>query len=214
MKIVYLGHSCFRILGKQAELVTDPFTGIGLPEPVANADLVLCSHGHRDHSHVGNTAKATAEVLVAFVGEKVHAGIRVRGMQTYHDQEMGERRGANSVYVFNMDGLTLCHLGDLGHELGREDLDSIGEVDILFIPVGGFFTIGPTTATEICDKIVPSIIIPMHFRTARHSPGFASLSTADDFTKLRKDVKRVGSPELEVEAGSLPDGPTTVVLES
>ncbi|MBU7004208.1 MAG: MBL fold metallo-hydrolase [Theionarchaea archaeon] len=213
MKIVYLGHACFRIVGSEAEVVTDPFTGIGLPDPEATADIVICSHGHRDHSHVGKTAKPGAEVLVGFVGEKSHAGVRIRGIPAYHDDDRGSRRGENSLYIFELDDLTLCHLGDLGHDLGEDGVNDIGGIDVLFIPVGGFFTIGPETASDIANRIDPGIVIPMHYRTPRHSPGFSSLSTVEDFAALRENVVRVGR-ELTVDSFALPDPPATMIMES
>ncbi len=213
MRITYLGHSCFRIKGRDAEVVTDPFTGIGLPEPEAKADLVLCSHGHRDHSYVGRTAKKDAKVLVGFIGETAYAGVKVKGILTFHDDEKGEKRGRNSVYVFELDGITLCHLGDLGHELSSEECQAIGKVGVLFVPVGGFFTIGPEVADRVCEKISPKISIPMHFRTPKHTANFDRLSTVEDFTRLRDNVERVGTPDLELEAGKLPEEPVTVILE-
>ena len=212
VKIRYLGHACFQIVGSSAEVVTDPFTGIGLPDPEAEADLVLCSHGHRDHSHVGKTAKPGAEVLVGFVGERTIAGVKVRGIPSYHDDDEGGMRGKNSIYLFEMDGIRLCHMGDLGHELGEDVLNSLGGVDVLFIPVGGFYTIGPETASEVADRISPGVVIPMHYRTPGHGPGFSRLSTVEDFSSLRENVEMVGG-ELEVRPGELPGSATTMVME-
>jgi len=213
MRIRYLGHACFSIKGC-SEVVTDPFTGIGLPEPQAEADLVLCSHEHRDHSYVGKTAKKDALVLKGFVGSTQHGCVKVRGVPSFHDEERGAKRGPNTIYVFEMDGLTLCHLGDLGQELSQEELESVGHVDILFVPVGGFYTIGPETASRVCDSIAPRIVIPMHYRTPRHSPAFDRLSTVDDFASLRKNVKRPGRKDMEVTPEELPEEVTTVILES
>ena len=213
MKIEYLGHSCFRLIGRNAEVVFDPFTGIGLPDPVAEADLVLCSHGHRDHSHVGSTAKPSAKVLVGFVGEAVHASVGIRGIAAYHDDEGGAKRGTNSIYVIVIDGLKVCHLGDLGHQVSDRDLREIRGVDVLLVPVGGFYTIGAKEASSLVDRIAPRIAIPMHYRTKLHSPGFANLSTVEDFASLRQNVILKGGSELSVGAGSLPESPTTVILE-
>ncbi len=212
MKIEYLGHACFRLRGREAEVVTDPFTGIGLPDPVAEADLVLCSHAHRDHSHVGSTAKPSAQILVNFVGEVVHAGVSIRGIPTHHDDQGGTKRGTNSIYVITIDGLRMCHLGDLGHDLSDKELREIRGVDVLFVPVGGFFTIGPEEADGLADRIDANVVIPMHYRTKLHGPGFASLFTVEDFASLRKNVVRPGSPELSLQPDALPERSTTIIL--
>ena len=112
-----------------------------------------------------------------------------------------------------MDGITLCHLGDLGHELSSEECQAIGKVEVLFVPVGGFFTIGPEVANQVCEKISPKISIPMHFRTPKHTANFDRLSTVEDFTRLRKNVERVDTPDLKLDAGKLPKEPITVILE-
>ncbi len=214
MRVTYLGHACFRIEGRNAEVVTDPFAGIGLPEPIASADLVLCSHSHRDHSSIGKTAKPDARVLVGFLGETSHAGVWVRGLPAYHDVEEGRTRGANTIHVFRVDGVVLCHLGDLGHTLQPDAVRRIGRVDVLFVPSGGFFTIGPKEASLLVDEISPAIAIPMHYRTPRHLPAFSRLSTVEEFANLREDVERLGGSSLEVELGGLPERTKTVILES
>jgi L-ascorbate metabolism protein UlaG (beta-lactamase superfamily) len=214
MRITYLGHACFKIEGSDSEVVVDPFTGIGLPEPEAEADLVLCSHGHRDHSNTTGVAKGDARVLVGFVGETAHGGVRVRGIPAFHDPAQGSMRGSNSIYVLEIDGIVLCHLGDLGHELSQDQVRSIGKVDVFFVPVGGFFTIGPEVASKVCDMVGPKITIPMHFRTDRHSPGFDRLSTVDDFVAIRDGVERYEGREIDLQAGDVPEEPVTLVLSS
>ena len=214
MEITYLGHACFKIQGKEAQIVLDPFRGIGLPEPRAEADLVLCTHSHEDHSYVGQTAKRGAKVLVGFVGETEYAGIHVKGIQSYHDEAHGAKRGKNSIYVVGIDGMTLCHLGDLGHVLSEDTLRSIGSVDVLFVPVGGFFTIGPEEASQVVDQISPRVAIPMHFRTARHSSIFDRLSTVEDFLSLRDRVRRIEGAQVEFDAQSLPEPTEIVVLNA
>ena len=214
MKITYLGHACFKIQGRDVQVVTDPFRGVGLPEPRAEADLVLCSHGHDDHSYVGQTAKPDARILVGFVGETEYAGVPVRGIKSFHDEAGGSKRGTNSIYVFKVDDMSLCHLGDLGHELPQDTMSAIGRVDVLFVPVGGFFTIGPREASRVVDQISPRVAIPMHFRTPRHSRMFDVLSTVDDFLSLRDRVRRTESSEVEFDPESLPEPTEIVVLQS
>jgi L-ascorbate metabolism protein UlaG (beta-lactamase superfamily) len=210
MRIHYLGHACFRIIGDQVEVVTDPFTGIGLPEPEAEADLVLCSHEHRDHSHVGKTAKNTARVLVGYEGKTECCGVKVKGIPSFHDAERGAKRGKNSIYVFDIEDITFCHLGDLGHELDDDTVDLIGTVEALFVPVGGFYTVGPEEANAVCDQLMPNVVIPMHYRSEAHSENFDRLHSVEDFVGLRETVIRMGRAPLDLDEEDLPDNATVV----
>jgi L-ascorbate metabolism protein UlaG (beta-lactamase superfamily) len=185
--------------------VTDPFKGIGIPEPKAAGDIVLVSHGHRDHNNVNPVLGKDGQVLESFTGFKEIKGVTVKGVATFHDNATGSKRGKNSVYTFGLDGVQFCHLGDLGHELPPSTVEDLGRVDVLFVPIGGFFTIGPETATTICEKLNPKVTIPMHYRMPglRARIMFGFLKTADDFLKGKNNVERIEGPSVNIDASAL-----------
>jgi len=165
MEISFIGHSCFRIKGKDTALVIDPYdpktTGYKLPK--LKADIVLLSHGHMDHAYVDGVSEY--RLLIKTPGEYEMAGTFVYGVKTFHDAQNGKERGDNTIYQIDMDGFSLLHLGDLGHELTPETLEKITDIDILMIPVGGTYTIDAKIASNVIASVEPSIIIPMHYQT-------------------------------------------------
>jgi L-ascorbate metabolism protein UlaG (beta-lactamase superfamily) len=182
MDITFLGHSSFRLKGKTATVVTDPFDPevVGLKFPKVAADIVTVSHQHEDH----NQADLVKDVkrLVSGPGEYEIKGVSIIGIPTFHDEEKGAKRGKNTIYVYEIDGLRLVHLGDLGHKLHEKILEKIGDIDILMVPVGGEYTIGPTEAVEVARAIEPKIVIPMHYQMPGLNPAtFAKLSLTKPF---------------------------------
>ena len=161
MEVVWHGHACFELRGRETTVVFDPFQGLGIPEP--SADLVLCSHSHRDHNNSSPVLNEDGVVLEGFIGETETKGISVRDVSSFHDTAKGSQRGKNSIYTFQLDGLRFCHLGDLGHDLTDKQIKEIGDVDVLFTPVGGGPTIGPDMASSITDRLDPRIVVPMHY---------------------------------------------------
>ena len=164
MELKWLGHACFQL--KSAEgvsLVTDPFNDrVGYPVPRVHADIVTESHQHGDHNYAD---ELTGEPRIIASGGVVEInGVLIRGVDTFHDNEGGAKRGGNIVFVLQMDGIVFCHLGDLGHELSEEQAREIGPVDVLMIPVGGFYTIDAEIAARVCDRLKPALTIPMHYR--------------------------------------------------
>jgi L-ascorbate metabolism protein UlaG (beta-lactamase superfamily) len=194
--------------------VIDPFKGIGIPEPKAAADIVLVSHSHRDHNNVKPVLGSDGQVLEGFVGSKEVKGVTVKGVAAFHDNAMGSRRGKNSLYAFGLDGIQFCHLGDLGHELPSSTVDDLGKVDVLFVPVGGFFTIGPETATKVCDQLKPKMIVPMHYRMPglRARVMFGFLKTVDDFLKGKNNVERIKGASVNIDENELPKETKIIVL--
>jgi len=167
MEIKWFGQSCFQITVKDAVLVFDPYSEeIGLKLPSLKADIVLVSHQHRDHN---NTAAVSGTVsgrpkVFSEPGEYETAGVYIEGVASFHDAAQGQERGANTIFVADCDGVRVCHLGDLGHELSSEQLEAIGEADLLMIPVGGIYTIDAQKAIAVINQIEPKIIIPMHYK--------------------------------------------------
>lgn len=218
MDITYLGHSSFRLKGKDATVVTDPFDKkVGFALPATTADIVTISHDHFDHNHIDGvkpTAKREAPFIIQAPGEYEVMGVSVFGFPSFHDQEKGEKRGSNTVYTIVLDGITVAHLGDLGHSLDDKFIENLGTVDVLLCPVGGHFTIDSKTAVDLIQEIEPSYIIPMHYKTDAHDQKvFGEVGSLADFEKaFGLSVEPVKS--LSVSAGSLPEQTTLVVLSS
>jgi len=214
VEVLWHGHSCFELRGKNVTIVTDPFRIIGTPDPEASADIVLVSHGHRDHSNVRPVLGKDGKVVDCFVGSTEVKGVAIKGVESFHDNSSGSKRGKNSLYGFSLDGVRFCHLGDLGHELSSSAVKELGTVDVLFVPVGGFFTIGPEAATKVCDELNPRITIPMHYRMpglkARLMFGF--LHSPDDFLKGKTNIEQVNGPSLIIEPDTLPKESKIIVL--
>jgi L-ascorbate metabolism protein UlaG (beta-lactamase superfamily) len=204
VKVIWHGHACFELQGKSVTVVTDPFRGIGIPEPKAAADIVLCSHSHGDHHNVKPVLGKEGQVLEGFVGSRKVKEVPVKGVAAFHDDAMGTKRGKNSIYTFRLDGIQFCHLGDLGHDLSSTAVGDIGRIDVLFIPVGGGFTIGPETATKVCEKLKPKIIIPMHYRGRGLSPTFNSLKPVDAFLGGKENIERIKGSVMTIEEDKLP----------
>ena len=162
MKIVYLGHSCFLLQSNAGKtLLTDPYTGVGYELPSGlSADVVTISHQHFDHNYLD--AVRAGEVF-ANAGRYEASGFLIEGKECYHDEKQGKLRGKNVLFKITVDGLTVCHLGDVGEAMSEELLEKIGRVDILLLPVGGKYTIDAATAKAYVSTIQPKIVIPMHY---------------------------------------------------
>lgn len=212
MEVVFLGHASFRLKGKIASLVTDPYDSemVGFKFPKVAADIVTISHNHKDH----NQASLVKDVskVVSGPGEYEIKGVSIMGFLTYHDNLKGEARGENTIYLIEMDEVRLVHLGDLGHKISEELQDRLGEVDVLMIPVGGEYTIGPTEAAELVRMIEPKIILPMHYQMrGLNQQIFAKLSPVDAF------LSQVGLPvekadKLSIKKDALREEQKVVVL--
>lgn len=184
MDITYLGHSSFRIKTKTATVITDPFDTdmVGIKFPPTEADIVTVSHDHGDHN-AHSKVTATRKIIDG-PGEYEVMGVSVIGYKTYHDANKGEERGKNTIYVFETEKLRFCHLGDLGHALDENLINEIGDIDILFVPVGGGYTIGSKEAVDVISKIEPFFVIPMHYQQEGLKPDlFSALTPVENFLK-------------------------------
>lgn len=195
MKIKWLGHSCFKIKSEGGiRVLTDPFDdNVGYKLPSVETDIVTTSHNHFDHNFV-DCVKGNFEV-VSKVGNFYVKDIPITGIHTFHDGEMGGKRGDNIVYVFEMDGIRVCHLGDLGHTLSPAQIEMISRVDVLLIPVGGVYTITTEEAVEVVKQLNPGIVIPMHFCTP--SLKF-DLGSVDDFLEKMGKGEKLNSQIIEI----------------
>ncbi len=212
MKVKWLGHACFLISSRGGlRVITDPYAvggGIDYSPIKETADVVVVSHDHGDHNNI-SAVQGKPEV-VRGSGTKTAKGIRLRGVATSHDASQGQQRGSNTVFCFTIDGLNLCHLGDLGHVLSPRQVTEIGAVDILFVPVGGFFTMDATVANQVCDQLKPRVAIPMHFKTPKCAYPIAGV---DDFLKGKEGVRKLVGSEVEFEREDLPTNAEIVLLQ-
>ncbi len=188
MDIQYVGHSCFRLRGKEGLVITDPYAAsVGFSLPKLSADVVTVSHNHSDHNQI-QSVKSTSSRERPFIidqpGEYEVQGISVYGYPSYHDNDQGTQRGTNVMYSIFLDDVHVLHLGDLGHPLEDKIIESIPEVDVLIVPVGGIYTLDPAGAVEAITRLEPAYVIPMHFKTPQHdSSTFGELATVDDFVQ-------------------------------
>jgi len=164
MTITWFGHSCFRIETKEGAILIDPFgKEIGLKPPRIKDNLVLVTHQHFDHNNIADVNPDA--FIIDGPGEYEKQGISVRGVTSFHDKSGGKERGLNTIYVIKAEDMTVCHLGDLGQEkLDDNQIDNVGNVDILMVPIGGNYTIDYKEAMGVISQIEPKIVIPMHYK--------------------------------------------------
>jgi L-ascorbate metabolism protein UlaG (beta-lactamase superfamily) len=208
MEITWLGHSCFLIRGKEKTIITDPYhpdLGYRLGEP--EADIVTLSHFHPGHNYIEGVANEPK--LIKSPGEYEIGGIFITGVATFHDNRKGDLRGKNTIYIIETDGITLCHLGDLGHPLAAYLIEEIGDIDILFLPVGEVSTMPIDTAVEIVRQLEPPIVIPMHYKTEAFT---GDLSPVDKFLDKMRIRELEARPKLSITSSSLPGSTQTIVL--
>jgi L-ascorbate metabolism protein UlaG (beta-lactamase superfamily) len=210
MKIKWFGQSAFLITSEAGtRIITDPYTPSDrIPyRPIdETADVVTVSHGHGDHS---NAEAIKGNPVVLKEGGEVK-GVKFAAIPAFHDNAGGAQRGNMTVFCFEVDGIRVCHLGDLGHALDDRQAATIGKVDILLIPVGGNFTIGAVEANQIYKKLGARIVVPMHFKNSR-CPDFP-VAGVEDFISGKPNVTKLEVSEAEFRADVLPIDPQIVVL--
>ena len=210
MKIKWLGHASFLVTSeKGVKIITDPYTvggGLSYGQISEAADVVTVSHDHADH----NNARAVvgSPEIVKGPGPKKAKGLDFLGVPTHHDETGGKERGENTVFAFTVDGLRVCHLGDLGRDLTLQEASQLGKVDMLFTPVGGFYTIDAKVATQVQQKLSPRVTIPMHYKTSKCGYPIAGVEA---FLQGKTGVRQLKGSEVEIKA--LPASPEIVVLE-
>ena len=214
MKIKYYGHAAFLITPNQgSKIIIDPYEPGAFGGQLSygkikdQADIVLTSHDHADHNFTKDLPGAPQ--VVKGSGSKTVKGISIKGIATYHDPSKGNERGTNTIFTLKIDHIQLCHLGDLGHLLDDKELTEIGPVDILLIPVGGYFTIDSKEATRVAEQIKPKILIPMHFKTEKC--GFP-IAPVEDFLKGKSNTKRPKASEATFDQSTLPQQQMEIVV--
>ncbi len=200
MRLTWYGHSCFLMETEGGSIVFDPYApgsvpGLELP-PLA-ADLTVCSHEHRDHFYPQGVTLTGLDPVVG-----------LQRMLTAHDDVGGAKRGDNVITLVDADGVRALHLGDLGHMLTDAQIKNLGRVDVLMIPVGGFFTIDARQAWELVEKLDPFVVIPMHYRGEGF--GYDVIAPVEDFLALAKRVRRFDSNVLDLNGVT---EPMTAVLK-
>ena len=200
MDINWLGHSCFRIKGSKAIIITDPYPpdlGYSLGKPTAS--IVTVSHQHAGHSYVEGVGGEPKSIIGP--GEYEISGILAIGIATFHDRDGGKQRGKNNVYLMEVDDISICHLGDLGHVLTNEQVEKMENVDVLLLPVGGISTIDAPMAAEVVRQLQPKVVVPMHYKTEVLN---RELEPVDRFLK-EMGVKQVNpQPKISFTKANLP----------
>jgi L-ascorbate metabolism protein UlaG (beta-lactamase superfamily) len=209
MEITWLGHSSFRLKGSQTTVVTDPYPqDLGYTLGKQTANIVTVSHMHPSHSYVEGVGGEPK--IIKSPGEYEISNTLIIGLATFHDREQGTLKGKNTVFVVQIDELSVCHLGDLGHTLTSQQVEDIGNVDVLLVPVGGVSTINATVAAEVVRQLEPRIVIPMHFKTPVVT---RDLEPVDRFMKEMSVKDTTSRPKLNVTRTSLPAGTQVILLD-
>jgi len=214
----YLGHSCFFLETGGFRILIDPYSPqVGYGTLLKEADLVTISHEHMDHNYA--EAAPGAEIIRGLTSDGLgwetvsykEGNISITGIPSYHDNASGKLRGRNTVFIFDIAGIRLVHLGDLGHLLHEGDIERIRPVDILFIPVGGHYTIDALEAAQVVEQLVPSVVVPMHYgtRATRNWP----ITSCDPFLEGEDAVYKKGNKPLKIVKDILPETTEVWVLE-
>ncbi|MBR2320807.1 MAG: MBL fold metallo-hydrolase [Clostridia bacterium] len=211
MKITYLGHACFQLTSSSGvTIITDPYTRVGYELPSGlSADIVTVSHGHFDHNYL-SAVKAKHVVSQAMNYEL--EGVKISGFESFHDDKQGALRGKNVLFTIEMDGIKICHFGDLGEACRDDIIEKIADADILLVPIGGTYTIDALQAKKYVEGCKPRIVIPMHYR-----PTDGSLDIADStpFLELfeKKDVQKVLDGSFDIDVSNLAKLPLILYME-
>ena len=209
MDISWLGHSCFRIRGALATVITDPYSpdlGYSLGKPEAR--IVTVSHQHPGHSYVQGIGGEPRPVTGP--GEYEISGVLIIGIATFHDAERGRTKGRNTIYLMEVDEISVCHLGDLGHVLTTEQVEQIDNVDVLLLPVGGVSTINAPMAAEVVRQLEPKAVVPMHYKTEALS---RELAPVDGFLKEMGLKEVTPQPKLSFTKANLPISTQVFLLD-
>lgn len=215
MKVKWLGHSCFLVSSSAGvRILTDPYEsggfngGLGYKPVREKADIVTISHEHSDHNYVKGIPGEPD--VIRRTGRHEVRGVEIDGVLTCHDKTDGRQRGLNTVFCLNVDGIRVCHLGDLGHELSEKETKAVGRVDVLLIPVGGYFTIDAAEATRVAAALGPRIVFPMHYKTPVLD---FPITGVEDFLEGKPHVKRLAASEVEITRANLPQETEVWVLK-
>jgi len=210
MKVKWLGHAAFLVTADSGlKIIMDPYA---LSERLhygkidETADIVTMSHQHSDHNNIA-AVRGNPEAVNG-TGTFNVRGIEIRGISSYHDDNAGKQRGPNTIFCLNVEGIRLCHLGDLGQQLTASQISEMGEVDVLISPMAGGYTIDAATATELIGKLKPRVMIPMHFRNSKCD---YPVTGVDEFLKDKNNVTILDSSEADFKKGEIPENQIIVL---
>lgn len=215
MKIKWYGHAAFKITtGEGVRIIIDPYQSgafggaLSYGKITDEADIVLTSHNHDDHNYTKDLSGSYRQ----FEKEGVYKekGLTIEAFHCYHDPSKGKERGENLIFVIDAEGLRLAHMGDLGHTLAQDEVTRVGKIDILLLPVGGFYTIDADEAGRVMNDMGPRITIPMHFKTPKCDFPIAGV---DAFTAGKKMIKKIDAHEIEINKETLPKEPEIIVMQ-
>jgi len=208
VEITWYGRACFRLKGRRATVITDPCPPkTGFVAGKHDVDLLTMSHHHADHAY---TRSISAGLTLTRPGEYEYADLLVTGVKTWHDATEGTERGENVIFAFEVDGVHVCHLGDLGHLLTDEQLHELGPIDVLLVPAGGQTTISPAEAAEVGAQLEPKVVIPMHFAT---DGGSRDLLGPETFLH-EMATEPIRLPKASLTPTTLPEETQVVLLEA
>lgn len=211
MKIRYLGHSSFQLIESTGTtIVTDPYSSsLGSEMPAVTADAVTVSHHHYDHDAVERVGGKP--LVIDKEGSYELDGVDINSIRSFHDPEGGRLRGENIIFKFSMDGIEVCHLGDIGEECSTELIEALLPVDVLLIPVGGTYTIDAEQAKEYVDRIMPDIVVPMHYREKGKK---LDVDRVEEFTDLfdEEEVDFEGGSEIDISREDLGGDTTRIIV--
>jgi L-ascorbate metabolism protein UlaG (beta-lactamase superfamily) len=210
MDLTWLGHACFRIRGREGIVLADPpdpKSGHAIPK--TEASIVTISHDHPGHASLRSVGGEP--VVLRGPGEYEVREVLVSGIGTFHDEDKGATRGRNTVFTIRLDDLVICHLGDLGHELSAADLERLGDVDIVLVPItGGDTNLTAAKAADVVHQLEPKVVVPMSY-----DPDAKKKDTPFDRLLHELGVKELTPvPKLSVTRSSLPENVQVVALDS
>ncbi|MCA9307940.1 MAG: MBL fold metallo-hydrolase [Patescibacteria group bacterium] len=189
MELTYLAHSCFKLSTKNLNIIIDPYepTETGYKLPKQGADVVLVTHEHFDHNYIEGVSDY--RLLINSPGEYEVGGVFVQGFASFHDDVQGELRGKNTMYLIDIEGVNVLHLGDLGHLLDKETVEKLPDIDVLLVPVGGTYTIDAKLASKVVADLAPTVVVPMHYQT--QSP----TKLSSELAPLSKFLEEMGAEQ-------------------
>jgi L-ascorbate metabolism protein UlaG (beta-lactamase superfamily) len=211
MKITWIGHACFLIATKEGRLLTDPFAAkVPCAFPAVTADVVTVSHEHHDHNAVDRVSGKPA--AVRGVGAHRAGELEIVGIASSHDASGGSQRGQNTIFAFTLEGIRLAHLGDLGAPLDKTQVAALRGVQVLFTPVGGYYTIDAATAAEVVRQLPDvRLVFPMHYRTKQIADW--PIAPVDEFLRTMDNVRHIESSDVDLTKATLPETLEVWVLE-